>query len=102
MSAIEAVKAKAKEKRQQLESSASADSRDFKIIDIIEKLLRDPCCFLKIDIKTSAQMLMFLGYSKEEAVDLHIKLVYKAWIGEYTIVEPPGIIVKSEDWYGEE
>lgn len=101
MNVSDAVKAKAKQKRQMVESKLAPDPADIKILDIIEDLLRDRCCFLKIDIETSLKILIYLGYSRDEAGDMYAKLVRKAWIGEYTIVEPPGIIVKSDDWYRE-
>ena len=102
MSAIETVKIKANEKRQKLESSTSADPLDIKIIDIIEDLICDPGCFLKLDLKLGYEVLSIVGFTQEEILEIYPKLVRKAWIGEYTIVDPPGIIVKFDDWYGEE
>ena len=84
-----------------IESQSEPNPAEIKIIEIVEDLLQDRCCFLKIDIETSIKILMFLGYSMDDAGDMYAKLVRKAWVGEYTIIEPPGIIVKSDDLYGE-
>ena len=91
MSAIEAVKAKAKEKRQQLESSALADSRDVKIIDIIEDLICDRSCFLKLGREFGCEVLSIIGFTPEEILEIYPKLIqdeFSSVKGKYTLVEP--------------
>lgn len=93
------VRQKAREKREELEAQTPADPQKLKAIELIEDLLSDRCCFLQFDVKMACQILQFIGYSLDEISDIHPKLVRKAWIGEYTLVDPPGIIVKSDDFY---
>lgn len=90
MSAIETVKTKANEKRQQLESSTSADPLDIKIIDIIEDLICDPGCFLKLDLKLGYEVLSIIGFTQEEILEVYPKLVHDSYFaikGKYNLIE---------------
>lgn len=98
---INAVRQKAREKREQLEAQMPTDPQKLKAIEIIEDLLSDRCCFLQFDVQMACQILRFIGYSLDEISDIYPKLVRKAWTGEYTLIDPPGIIVKSDDLYGD-
>lgn len=92
MSAIDTVKAKASEKRQQLESSPSADPRDIKIIDIIEELICDKSCFLKLGRDFGCEVLSLIGFTLEEILEIYPKLVQDEFAtikGNYTLIERP-------------
>ena len=96
---LNSVRQKAREKREQLEAETPSDPQKLQAIEIIEDLLSDRCCFLQFDVKMACQILQFIGYSLDEISDIYPKLVHKAIRGEYTLVDPPGIIVKSDDFY---
>ena len=90
MSAIEKVKIKANEKRQNLESSTSTDPRDIKIIDIIEDLICDRNCFLKLGRDFGCEVLSIIGFTPEEVLEIYPKLVQDEFIttkGKYSLIE---------------
>ena len=87
---IETIKAKAKEKRELLVSMPSADPRDIKIIDIIEDLICDRSCFLKLGMELGYEVLSIIGFTHEEILEAYPKLVqdeYAATKGKYTLIE---------------
>ena len=90
MCVIDIVKAKANKKRQELESSPTADPLDIKIIDIIEELICDPGCFLKLDLKLGYEVLSIIGFTQEEILEVYPKLVHDSYFaikGKYNLIE---------------
>ena len=78
-----------REKAAEIERYGS--EKDKKILEIINELVFDDFCYIKLDIKLAFQTRYFLGYSKKEAQDLYIELVQASVAlsnkGRYTQVE---------------
>ena len=91
--AIDLVKKKAAEKRTQLESLSEVDPRDIKMIDIIEDLICDKSCFLKLGRDFGCEILSIIGFTTEEIVEIYPNLIqdeFTATRGKYTLIEDEG------------
>lgn len=60
------------------------------MLNLINDLLKDDMCFIKINIDLALNMLQFLGYEKDETKEIYIKLVHEAsehLEGKYRLVD---------------
>ena len=84
------VRRRVREKTAEIKHCAS--EKDDKILKIINDLIFDDFCFIKIDIELAFQILSFLGYSKKDAQKLYLELVNSSTSllhkGRYTLIEP--------------
>jgi len=65
------------------------DDEDKEMFILINDLLKDDNCFLKIDMRLAINMLIAIGYTKEEAKLLYVDLIKeskKNLNGKYILV----------------
>ena len=96
---IEKLRKEAADKQKIINFSSDYSEKDKKIISIINDLLTDDACFLKIDIYLAMQILFYLGYTKQEAQITYISLVQessKVLKGKYTLMEPDNLFDKNK------
>ena len=92
------IRNKVLEKKEMLKASNVVDVKSQTIINTIEELLLDDACFIKLDISTAIAVLVFLGYTKDEAKELYISLVQessKKMSGHYTLINFKGEHLKK-------
>lgn len=87
---LEQVRIKVREKKKSLELSGKLNEENEKIINLIEDLLSDNTCFIKLDISMAVIILVFLGYTKSEAKEIYVSLTQesaKSLHGKYSLVD---------------
>ena len=83
---IELVRQKYNEKL----SESNLGDEDKEMLNLIGDLLKDDMCFLKIKIDLALSILLFLGYEKNEAKEIYIKLISETrqkLNGKYRLVD---------------
>ena len=65
--------------KQMLAYEGTADKQKFLLID---KILANDNCFLQMDVQTSTNILLDLGFSMNEAVKIYTQLVSRNNFGE--------------------
>ena len=81
---IDKVKIALKAKKQ------AANNEELKALYLIEQMLDNEACFLKINIKLGLNMLLFIGYGKEDAKKVYSQLINESrqlLKGKYQIID---------------
>jgi len=94
---MEKVRLKAKERYEKFLLNKKIDDKQKKNLEDIIKFLEDDSCFVKININFALIILISIGYTKDEAKDLYIKLIKegkKSLKGKYNLINPQDLGLK--------
>lgn len=88
---LDQIRQKSKEKREYLTDTNSLTENQLKILNLIDDLLSDDLCFLKLDVTMAVVILVYIGYPKEQAKQMYPDLVQAARQkakGKYILFDP--------------
>lgn len=73
-----------------IKKQSVTDDEEAELIAIMEDLLKDNACFLKLNMGTALNMLSYIGYSRKEAKEVYICLMRESCQllkGKYQVID---------------